>query len=133
VWGQAAAAMTSIVAEASFIAGLTDNANGNAGASAAEALARENEAKKAWLAKLDVPSWGTMTEEAAKKKWLAKLNDVPSWHGKVVPSAPVANEPVVFRMEVSEEEAKKKWLAKLDDVPSWKGKVAPTAQAVAAR
>lgn len=124
VWGQAAAAMTSIVAEANFVAGLTEDA----GTSAAETLAKENEAKRRWLARLDVPSWGTMTEESAKRKWLARL-DVASWKGKVVPSAPAAAEPAVFRMEVTEEEAKAKWLAKLDDEPSWKGKVAQAALA----
>ena len=115
VWGQAAAAMALIVAEANKVADLT--AESNAGDSAAtDALAKENEAKKAWLARLDVPSWGKMSEESAKTKWLAKLDEVPSWVGKVTPTA-VAG-PVFVSLEVSEEDAKKAWLAKLD-VPSW--------------
>ena len=127
MWGQAAAAMTSIVAEANWMAGLTEEA-ASSGLSAADALAKENEAKTAWLARLDVPSWGKMSEESAKQKWLAKLDDVPSWVGKVAPTAQMAEEPASFCMEVSKEEAKKRWLAKLDETPSWKGKVAPTAQ-----
>jgi len=134
VWGQAAAAMTSIVAEAHYVAGLTEDANEEASeGAAAKALAKENEAKRAWLAKLDVPSWGKMSEEEAKKKWLAKL-DVPSWQGKVAPTKPAAaaDADSVFRMEVSEEEAKKKWLAKLD-VPSWQVKRAPINEAALSR
>eukprot|EP00966_Prymnesium_polylepis_P194779 4515358-Prymnesium_polylepis.1 len=56
-------------------------------APAAPVMTSEDEAKRAWLAKLDVPSWGqkevaqlatVMSEEAAKAAWLSKL-DVPSW------------------------------------------------------
>ena len=43
--------MTSIVAEANWMAGLTEEA-ASSGLSAADALAKENEAKKAWLARL---------------------------------------------------------------------------------
>jgi len=125
VWGQAAAAMTLLVSEASKIAELTEECNAG-DSTAADALAKENEAKKAWLAKLDVPSWGKMSEEQAKQAWLAKL-DAPVW-GQVTPTSQEA-EPVLLSLEVSEEEAKKAWLAKLDDKPSWLGKVTPTSQA----
>lgn len=92
VWGQAATVMTSIVTEANKIAELTEEVEAGDSA-AANMLAKENEAKKAWLAKLDVPSWGKMSEENAKKAWLAKL-DSPSWQGKVTPTAQKA--PVLF-------------------------------------
>jgi lipase chaperone LimK len=93
VWGQAAQAMTTLVAEASKIADLTEESE--AGDSAALALlAKENEAKRAWLAKLDVPSWGKMSEDEAKKKWLAKLDVLP-WQGKDAPAA--QRESALFR------------------------------------
>merc|ERR1719375_1385386 len=92
----------------------------------AEPLTKEEEAKQAWLSKLDVPSWGDaaeaiatiatieqvteplvevaslppkMSEEDAKKAWLSKI-ETPSWG------------------TISEEEAKAQWLAKLD-TPVW--------------
>merc|ERR1719408_427460 len=81
-----------------------------------DALSKEEAAKKAWLARLDLPTWGAaqdvvatvakMSEEEAKKAWLARL-DVPSW------GAAKAVVSTVFAM--SEEEA---WLARLDQ-PSW--------------
>ena len=49
---------------------------------ACDMLQKEAEAKAAWLAKLDVPTWGTsvkMSEEEAKRAWLAKLDNEPSW------------------------------------------------------
>ena len=58
----------------------------------------EAAAKAAWLAKLDAPSWGTMTEEAAKKAWLAKLDAKPSWQGHVAMTRTnAAGEPILFR------------------------------------
>ena len=83
VWGQAAATITSVVAEANKIAELTTECDAG-DSTACDALSKEEEAKIAWLAKLDVPSWGKPTsEEAAKAKWLASL-DV-AW-GKVTPT-----------------------------------------------
>merc|ERR1719238_996434 len=55
---------------------------------ACDTLSREEEAKRAWLAKQDVPSWGpgspamAVDEDAAKRAWLAKL-DVPQWGQQV--------------------------------------------------
>ena len=95
VWGQAVAVMTSVVAEATKMAELTEECNAG-DSTACDTLSNEEEAKKAWLAKLDVPSWGKMTEEQAKKKWLAKLDVPASWQGKVTPTAQKAAEPVLF-------------------------------------
>jgi len=97
----------------------------------------EEAAKQAWLAKLDVPSWGPQggvvpvaaapvaapmaTEDAAKAAWLAKL-DVPSWG----PSPKVAQltedcnagfQQACHSLDV-EQAAKAAWLAKLD-APTW--------------
>jgi len=117
VWGQAASAMVEIVAEASKMAGLTEECDAGDEA-ACESLSKEDEAKKLWLAKLDVPSWGKMTEGQAKQKWLAKLVDAPVWQGKVAPTANTAAAPVVGVVEPSaadkQEAAKKAWLAKLE-------------------
>lgn len=97
VWGQAAAAMISVVAEANKMADLTEGCDAG-DAAACDALSQEDEAKKAWLAKLDVPSWGTMTEDAAKKAWLAKLDAKPSWQGHVAMTrTSAAGEPILFR------------------------------------
>ena len=66
---------------------------------ACDALSREEEAKRKWLASIDVPTWGQAAsaateiaaasqtsaasgsaadEDAAKQKWLARL-DAPTW------------------------------------------------------
>merc|ERR1719486_1414128 len=102
---------------------------------ACDNLSREEEAKRAWLAKLDVPTWGNtakMSEEQAKKAWLAK-QDFPTWGKAATALASAASE--AARMaemtadcdagdEVAcdnlsrEEEAKRAWLAKLD-APAW--------------
>ena len=90
-WGQAAEAMSTIVAEANQFQKL--NGECDAGDSAAcDTLSKEDEAKAAWLAKIDVPSWGAA---AAAMKQI----------GEEQLAETMANE--------SEEEAKKKWLAKL--------------------
>ena len=70
-WGKAASAVIEVVAEASKIADLTEECE--AGDSAAcETLSKEDEAKKAWLAKLDVPAvaWGKgkVTEIASRQE-----------------------------------------------------------------
>ena len=106
-------------------------------------LTNEDEAKRAWLSKLDVPTWGqvastvseaaaaaTITQvkddEAAKAAWLSKLDEPswvspgaggltdPSWGvGKVVPTEPVSS-PVGFVTPSDEAAAKAAWLSKLD-------------------
>ena len=70
VWGQAGSAVIEVV-EASKMAYLTEECE--AGDSAAcETLSKEDEAKKAWLAKLDVPAvaWGKgkVTEVASRQE-----------------------------------------------------------------
>jgi len=115
VWGQAAAAMTLLVSEATKFADLTEDCNAGV-IEACGTLSKEDEAKQAWLAKLDVPSWGKMSEEQAKKAWLAKLEETlkekASWQGKITPTSQAG--PVLLSLEVSEEEAKKAWLAARD-------------------
>lgn len=98
----------------------------------------EEQARKAWLARLDAPAWGgvvapvnninipAMSEVDAKKAWLARL-DVPSWGKAVAIVADISKEVTVLvsnapsddeAKKKSEHKAKKAWLARLD-APSW--------------
>ena len=115
---------------------------------ACEELSNEDQAKVAWLAKLDVPSWGAaaaavsqvasvmeptqvapaVSEEAAKAAWLAKL-DAPVWGQAATAMIDMAQ--VAAMNEAcnsgddeacdglsNEEEAKKEWLTRLE-APVW--------------
>merc|ERR1719247_2619420 len=91
---------------------------------ACDELSREEEAKRAWLARLEVPTWGpkAMSEEEAKKAWLARL-DVPSWGEAPAQTADMtaaceAGDAVACDELSREEEAKRAWLARLE-VPTW--------------
>lgn len=84
VWGEAARAMITVAAEATKMAELSEDCDAG-DSEACELLSKEDEAKIAWLKKLDVPSWGKTPEEQAKEKWLASL-ETPSW-GTVAPTA----------------------------------------------
>merc|ERR1719199_1581511 len=99
-WGKAATALAGVASEAAKMAEL--EAHCDAGDHVAcDELSREEEAKRAWLASLDVPTWGKSAaevaqltsecnagyeaacdelsrEEEAKRAWLAKL-DAPAW------------------------------------------------------
>ena len=149
-WGKAATALSSVwQAEATEVAALTD-ACGSGDEAACDTLTREEEAKRAWLSRLDTPNWGRAPEAAelaaapaepeappaasaaeaeAKAKWLASL-DAPSW-GKAAaepaaPAGPAAEPAAPAAAAAAEEaEAKARWLASLD-APSW-GKPRPAA------
>jgi hypothetical protein len=122
-WGTAATALASVVSEAAHIADMTE-ACYEGDDVACDNLSREDEAKRAWMASLDVPTWGAAaaavsavatqvtdvtrapvtSENAARKAWLASVDaSRPSW-GKGA--------------KMSEDAAKTAWLAKLD-APSW--------------
>merc|ERR1719460_551373 len=94
-WDKAATAFASVTSEAAQMAEMTaDCYQGDM--VACDNLSREQEAKRAWLAKLDVPTWGaaaaavsavalevsaissSSAEDIAKQAWLAK-QDTPSW------------------------------------------------------
>ena len=101
----------------------------------------EEAAKQAWLARLDVPTWGggksneANAEEAAKKAWLARL-DAPAWGQAAAAVARISTlEQMPGAPEASaelarEEKAKKAWLSKLD-TPTW-GAMAAAVTEVAA-
>jgi hypothetical protein len=93
-WGQAATAMAMVAAAASQVQAMTEACESGV-QEACDGLSREDEAKRAWLAKLDAPTWGAaaaavtavasevqtsapVSEDAAKAAWLAKL-DTPTW------------------------------------------------------
>jgi len=132
-WGKAAAAMTQAVAEAAEMDALAYACDSGV-QQACESLSREDDAKRAWLAKLDVPTWGaaaaavtavaaevemapdSSAEEIAKQAWLARL-DAPAWGSTA-------------SVDTSEDAAKAAWLARLD-APKW-GQAATAMAMVAA-
>jgi hypothetical protein len=138
-WGSAATTLANVASQAAYMAGM-EQACDQGNDVACDELSREEEAKRAWLASLDTPTWGPassakMSEEAAKKAWLASL-DQPSWVSAARASANVASEAAYMaQMEEAcytgddvacdelsrEEEAKRAWLAKLDShwQPAW--------------
>merc|ERR1712159_337863 len=82
------------------------------------ATVNEEQAKAAWLAKLDVPTLNVKSEAAAKAAWLATL-DTPEWgKGKVVSTemAPTVVPEVALAASSKSTEAlaKAAWMAKLD-------------------
>ena len=140
-WGAAATDLAHVAAEAARMEEM-EEACYEGDDVACDSLSREEEAKRAWLARLDAPTWGAAAaavsavatqvemaqacdqgddvacdslsrEEEAKRAWLARL-DVPSWGTGA---------------KMSEEAAKKAWLARLD-APSW-GKAAMQVAAAA--
>merc|ERR1719199_1194173 len=137
-WGKAATAFANAASEAAQMAEMTVACD-EGDEVACDNLSREEDAKRAWLAKLDVPTWGNtakMSEEQAKKAWLAK-QDFPTWGQAATAFANAASEAAQMADmtaacdegdEVAcddlsrEEEAKCAWLAK-QDVPTW-GKAA---------
>jgi len=128
-------------------------------ASAASLTRSEEEAKQAWLARVDTPTWGkalrsdppqkadvkdfdkkapfvvesvassTISEQEAKEAWLARV-DAPKWGEPSAPDPPQEADVKHFSVEarfiddslasprMSEEEAKKAWLARVD-APKW--------------
>lgn len=132
-WGKASLSSTA-GAEAAQMAELSERCDSGE-TEACDAVAKEEDAKKRWLARLDAPTWGKAaaalasvaaeakevqaTEEEAKQRWLSRL-DAPTW-GPAAASAPPAVayvSPTIAGGSADEEEAKKKWLARLD-APKW--------------
>jgi hypothetical protein len=102
-WGRVAAATATVAQEAAEVAALSDECV-RGDDEACGRLAREEEAKRAWLARLDVPSWGAVA---------AAVSAVAS-------NVAESGEAVVSR----EEEAKRAWLSRLD-MPTWRVETDP--------
>merc|ERR1719247_1486733 len=129
-WHSAATALANVASEAAYMAHLEEGCD-NGVEVACHELSHEEEAKRAWLARIDTPTLGPgvkMSEEAAKKAWLASL-DAPSWGSAAHSLANVASEAAYMAdMEEAceqgvdvacdelsyEEEAKRAWLARID-------------------
>jgi len=133
MWGKAAATVATAAAEAAKMAALEERCDSGED-TACDALSKEEEAKKRWLARLDVPTWGQaaaavasvaadvtasaadlsprLSEEEAKQRWLARL-DAPTW-GQAAAAVAIVAEEAAFSERLSEDEAKQRWLARLD-------------------
>merc|ERR1719506_2497701 len=90
---------------------------------ACDNLSHEEEAKRAWLAKLNVPTWGaaatTLASGASEAAQMAEMS-----------ASCDAGDKVACDNLSREEEAKRAWLSKLD-VPTW-GAAAATLASTAA-
>ena len=104
VWGTAAVALSEVSADATAMAALSEQCD-DGDSTACDALSREDEAKAAWLSKLDAPSWGVAAQAVSELSVMAR----------VIAQSPSAS-------AQSEAAAKAAWLSKLD-APSW-GKAA---------
>ena len=157
-WGKAATALVDIAGSAGAVAAMEDACDQGV-TEACDGLSREEEAKRAYLARLDAPTWGAVaaavsevaaatvqgSEDVAKAAWLAKL-DAPTW-GKAAKAlvdiagqagASAAMEKACDQgVEVAcdgmsrEEEAKRAYLAKLD-APTWGAVTAAVASVASA-
>ena len=74
-WGQAAKVMSEVMEEATRMADLEEECEAG-GTAACEPLSTEEEAKRKWLAKLDVPSWGAAAQ--AVSEVAANVNAMPT-------------------------------------------------------
>ena len=143
-WGKAATTLAEVAADGAAISALTAECASGIDA-ACETLSTEDAARKSWLAKLDVPSWGAAAkavsdivevvasdEASAKAAWLSRL-DAPTWGAAAQGVSAVVEEAAKMahlteecnsgvntacEMLSAEDQAKKVWLAKLD-VPTW--------------
>ena len=74
VWGKAATAMTSVVAEASAYAATVADCEAKV-EEPCDQLNNEASAKAAWLAKLDVPSWGAAAAAVSEVAMSPNMNE----------------------------------------------------------
>ena len=98
-WGKAATALVDIAGSAGAVAAMEDACDQGV-TEACDGLSREEEAKRAWLAKMDKPSWGAVTAAVA-----AVSSEVTSVAGRSVGGAMTA-----------EEIAKHKWLSSVPEL-----------------
>merc|ERR1719506_2079241 len=115
-WGAAATTLASGASEAAQMAEMT--ASCDAGDKVAcDNLSCEEEAKRAWLSKLDVPTWGAAA--AAVSAVATEVTD-PQYAAQMAElnAACDTGDQVACDSLSREEEAKRAWLSKLD-VPTW--------------
>ena len=138
-WGQAEAAMAEVAKQASAVALLTDACNSGHEV-ACDKLTSEDEAKRAWLGKLDVPSWGAaaaaVSAVASEVAMATTADDDVEVVSAVVSEAaaataistavdvvPAAVPSTASSSTMNEEDAKRAWMTKLD-APTWGGAAA---------
>merc|ERR1719506_3215914 len=136
-WGAAANTLANVASEAAYMAHMEEECVKGDDV-ACDELSREEEAKRAWLASLDLPTWGKCAaevaqltsdcnagfeaaceelsrEEEAKRAWLAR-QEIPAWGPAAAAPAAAPPMPELTEMtvapNVSEEEAKQRWLAR---------------------
>jgi len=92
-WGQAAAAISQVAAEASSFAA-REEACDEGDDMACESLSTEDAAKRAWLAKVDAPSWGAAAMAVAEVAGVVAPVAAPATAGRqpLPEQAPAANE-----------------------------------------
>jgi len=132
-WGKAAAALASIASEAGILAALRQACEQGVD-EVCDDPSREDEARQAWLAKLDAPTWDAVAavvsevapgvglaagdNETAKVAWLAEM-DASTWAAvaaavsKVAFSEEALEEVAVASEIATEEEVKKARLARV--------------------
>ena len=121
-WGTAASTLMDVAGDSALTAELTEKCD-EGDDLACDALSKEEEAKKAWLARLDAPTWGAVTaavttvaaevssspamsaEAIAKRAWLTSIESEPSWIQKA-------------SSVMSVDAAQQAWQTKLD-APVW--------------
>jgi len=106
-WSEAAGAITDVINEAARMEALTE-ACGSGDDVACKALSREDAAKRAWLAKIDVATW----DDAAKV--ITAMAEEASDQESMLTRACEAGDDEACQILARGEEAKKAWLAKLD-------------------
>ena len=152
-WGKAATTLVDIAGSAGAVAAMEEACDEGV-TEACDGLSREEEAKRAWLAKMDTPSWGAVTaavaavssevtsvagrsvggamtaEEIAKHKWLSSVPEPGAWKKANLVTEPAAPAEVASHTAgVPEQTAKAIWLAKMNQ-PQW-GPGAPVAAPLA--
>jgi len=156
VWVKSAVTMAEVASQATQIQALSEACESGVD-EACDSLSKEETAKRDWLAKLDVSSWGAaaaavsavasgvvrdlpIEQAPSKAAWLARL-DVPPWGPSPAPFEPTSeleakhdvptwHQAAAPSPTLSEEAAKRAWLGKLD-VPSWGAAAATVTAAVA--
>jgi hypothetical protein len=132
-WGEAAQAMADVSEGATAMAALTQACA--AGDENACSILREDEAKRAYLSRLDVPSWSAVAtavsaiaaeakrspwmsaEEIVKQKMLARQNQ-PNWVTRSIGYGTTGSSSRKLRHGFTQPEDRWAWISRLD-APSW--------------
>ena len=122
-WGAAATDLAHVASEAARMEEM-EEACYEGDDVACDSLSREEEAKRAWLAKLDAPTWGKAAQT---------LVDIAGQAGASAAMEEACEQGVFEACDglTHEQEAKKQWLAKMD-APTWGAVTAAVASVASA-